>query len=112
MSVKFVRYTCAKKNHPVLRKDCEKCSEYRPCAQDGKWCFIGALLEEQEKIQESIIQMAAISPVERSSKGTETVTIFFGNGRYESAEVPREDFKAALKKQMQKAFCTQFMGGK
>lgn len=109
MSVKFVRYTYAKKNHPVLRKDCEKCSEYRPCAQDGKWCFIGALLVEQEKIQESIIQMAAISPVESISKDTSTVTIFFGNGRYESAEVSREDFKAALRKQMEKTLGMQFM---
>ena len=112
MPTKFVRYTCTKKKHSVLRKDCEKCSEYRPCAQDGKWCFIGALLVQKEQIQESIIQRAAISPIERISKDNATVTIFLGNGRYESAAVFREDFKAALKKQMQKAFGPQFMGGK
>lgn len=111
MSVKFVRYTCAKKNHPVLRKDCEKCSEYRPCAQDGKWCFIGALLVEEGQIQESVMQREAISSVESISQDTATVTIFFGNGRYESAEVPRDDFRKALEKQMQKALGKRFIGG-
>ncbi len=45
---KFVRYTCNKKNVPVLRKDCEKCEKYNPCAKDGEWCFVGALVAELE----------------------------------------------------------------
>lgn len=112
MSVKFVRYTCAKKNHPILRKDCERCSEYRPCAEDGKWCFIGALLIDKEQVGSAILQSAKISQVERVLKDTTTVTVFFGNGRYEGAEVSKEGFKAALKKQMQEAFGMKFMGGK
>lgn len=108
MSVKFVRYTCAKKKHPVLRKDCEKCPEYRPCAEDGKWCFVGALLEENEPISESVVQSAAMSTLDRITKDTATITIFFGNGKYENAQVSREDFKAALKKEIQKGLGDQF----
>lgn len=108
MSVKFVRYTCAKKKHPVLRKDCEKCPEYRPCAEDGKWCFVGALLEEHEPISESVVQSAEMSTMDRIMKDPATITIFFGNGKYENAQVLREDFKAALQKEIQKGLGDQF----
>lgn len=40
---KIVSYTCNKKNEPTMRKDCMKCPEYNPCAQDGEWCFVGVL---------------------------------------------------------------------
>ena len=108
MPVKFVRYTCAKKKHPVLRKDCEKCPEYRPCAEDGKWCFVGALLEEREPILESFVQSTGMSAMDMIMKDPATITIFFGNGRYENAQVSREDFKAALQKEIKKGLGEPF----
>lgn len=44
----FVRYTCNKKNEPTMREDCKKCPQYNPCGKEGKWCFVGALVEEVE----------------------------------------------------------------
>lgn len=112
MSAKFVRYTCAKKNHPVLRKDCEICPEYKPCAQDGKWCFVGALLCEEEFIWRGTIQPFEPSPIDKTSKDTASITISFGNGKYGSAEVPREDLREALEKQIAGAMKPRYSSGK
>lgn len=47
---KYIRYTCSRKNEPVFEKDCKRCPEYNPCAKDGKWCFIGALVAEHDPV--------------------------------------------------------------
>ena len=97
----FVRYTCNKKNVPVMRKDCEKCSEYNPCAKDGKWCFIGALIVEHDPgCAECTMPLMenAVAPVLRD---TSTVTIYLGNGM--EVDVLREDIKEQLKRDFYKA---------
>lgn len=43
-----MRYTCNKKSFPLFSKDCKNCPEYNPCAQDGKWCFVGAMENEHD----------------------------------------------------------------
>ena len=45
-----MRYTCNKKAFPDLKKDCLKCSEYNPCAEGGKWCFV-AVAQMVEKAE-------------------------------------------------------------
>lgn len=95
----FVRYTCNKKNAPALRKDCEKCKEYNPCAKDGKWCFVGALIAEHDSISAECTMPAmesAASPVLRDAS---TVIINLGDGMH--IDVLRED----IKKQLECDFC-------
>lgn len=98
---RFVRYTCNKKNVPVMRKDCEKCSEYNPCAKDGKWCFVGALIAEHDpacaECSMPLMENAA-APVLRD---TSTVTINLGSGM--EVDVLREDIKEQLKRDFYKA---------
>ncbi len=97
---KFVRYTCNKKNEPVYREDCLKCHEYNPCAKDGKWCFVGALVSEYDHIcAEAGIEAgkSAAMPVLRDMS---TITINFGNGM--KAEVLREEIKKQLERDFYK----------
>lgn len=42
-----MRFTCNKKAYPQFHKDCTNCSEYNPCAKDGKYCFVGAMENER-----------------------------------------------------------------
>ncbi len=78
---KEIRYTCVKKREPVFREDCMKCPEYKPCAIDGKWCFVGALIAEHDPMVENIsaplIENAAM-PVMRDMS---TVDINLGDGK-------------------------------
>jgi hypothetical protein len=42
-----MRYTCIKKEYPQFSKDCKECSEYNPCVNGGKYCFVGAMENER-----------------------------------------------------------------
>lgn len=89
-----MRYICNKKGEPVFEKDCKSCPEYNPCAKNGKWCFVGALIAENEPIcnENSIPNMkSASAPIMRD---TSIVTINLGNGC--SVDVLREDIKKQL----------------
>lgn len=90
----FIRYTCNKKNVPVLRKDCEKCEEYNPCAKDGKWCFVGALIAEHDQIFADCTMPIAESAAAPVLRDTSTVKINLGNGI--KIDVLREDIKKQL----------------
>lgn len=95
--IKHIRYTCNKKKHPVYRDDCRSCPEYNPCAKDGKWCFVGALITEHDMICEEVsrpIVESAAAPVMRDMS---TVTINLGDGM--KVDVLREDIKKALERE-------------
>lgn len=93
---RHIRYTCAKKKHPVLKKDCERCEMYNPCAKGGKWCFVGALIAEHEPalsesaVGESVLRAAA--PVLRDQS---TVTIHLDSKT--SVDISKEDLSAQIK---------------
>ena len=101
--VRFVRYTCNKKNEPTTREDCENCHEYNPCAKDGKWCFVGALVAEAENKRmsadmcEPVVQDMAM-PIMRDMS---TVTISLGNAQ--SVDVLREDIRKSLEDELYKS---------
>lgn len=98
---KHIRYTCNKKNKPVYRSDCKNCPEYNPCAKDGKWCFVGALLTEHDPLcaEASMPLMeSAAAPVMRDIS---TVTINLGNGM--AVDVLREDIKRQLERDFYKS---------
>lgn len=107
---KHIRYTCAKKEHPVLKADCEKCSEYIPCAKEGKWCFVGALVAEHEpNLSESAAVEFAGSSAAPMPKEQSAVTIYFGNKT--SADVSKEGFDAQFKKALLASLNRSFLGG-
>lgn len=90
----FVRYTCNKKNESAMREDCKNCSEYNPCAKDGKWCFVGALVAESGNVNGNKIcrtKQDIAMPIVRDMS---TVTIHFGNGQ--SVDVLREDIRKSI----------------
>lgn len=97
---KFVRYTCNKKNEPTMREDCMKCPEYNPCAQEGQWCFVGALYAECENTR-AYVDMTTpntanmVAPVMRDMS---TVKIPIGNGQ--SVEILKEDIERRLREEM------------
>lgn len=95
---KFIRYTCNKKNIPVMRKDCEKCSSYDPCAKDGKWCFVGALVAEHDPVCAEFTMPLMESAAAPVLKDTSTVTINLGDGV--TVDVLREDMKNQMKKDL------------
>lgn len=95
---KFVRYTCNKKNVTVMRKDCEKCSEYNPCAKDGKWCFVGALVVEHDPICVEASNEAAQNAAMPVMRDMSTVTINLGDGM--TVNVLREDIKKQLERDL------------
>ena len=97
----FVRYTCNKKNVPVMRHDCEKCSEFNPCARDGKWCFVGALAAEHDPICAECIRPLTESAAAPILRDTSTVTINLGNGM--EVDVLREDIEKQLKRDIYRA---------
>lgn len=108
---RHIRYTCAKKKHPVLKKDCEKCEMYNPCAKDGKWCFVGALIAEHEPaLSESATKecvSCAVAPVLRDQS---TVTIHLGEGT--SVDVSKEDFMVQLKNSLNSSISRVFDPGR
>lgn len=93
----FVRYICNKKNTPVLREDCKDCSEHNPCAKDGKWCYIGALVVESAA-EGGYIARGSVNITENLAmpvmRDMSTVTIHLGDGQ--SVDVLREDMKKRL----------------
>lgn len=95
---KFVRYTCNKKNVPVMRKDCEKCSEYNPCAKDGKWCFVCALVAEHDAMFLEASNEAAQNATMPVMRDMSTVTINLGAGM--TVDVLREDMKKQLERDL------------
>ena len=105
---KEIRYTCAKKREPVFREDCMKCPEYKPCAIDGKWCFVGALIAEHDPMAENasapLIENAAM-PVMRDMS---TVDINLGDGK--KISVLREDIKKQLERELYKGIGLQYGG--
>lgn len=77
---KFVKYICNKKNITVLREDCKKCEEYNPCAKNGKWCFVGALIEEHDQMLEECALPNSESADASVLQDMSTVTINLGDG--------------------------------
>ncbi len=77
-----------------------KCPEYNPCAKDGQWCFVGALIMEYENEKACadacapmVAEMAA--PVMRDMS---TVKIPIGNGQ--SVEVLKENIERQIRETM------------
>lgn len=101
--VRFVRYTCNKKNEPTTREDCKTCPEYTPCGKDGKWCFVGALVAEAEKTRMSadLIEPMAQDIAMPIMRDMSTVTINLGNGQ--SVDVLREDIRKSLEDELYKS---------
>ena len=92
----FVRYTCNKKNTPIMRDDCKGCPEYNPCAKNGRWCFVGALVIESENERACAdVKMPLTGDLTSPNlRDMSTVTIHFGNGQ--TADVLKEDIKTKL----------------
>ena len=106
--MRFVRYTCNKKNEQTMREDCKSCPEYDPCGNEGKWCFVGALVagventRMSENMCESITQDVAM-PIMRDMS---TVTINIGNGQ--SFDVSREDIIKSIEKELYKGLMLNY----
>lgn len=101
MKTKYARYTCNKKNDPVLRQDCMSCPEYNPCAKDGEWCFAGALVAEHDPLCAEASMPAAESAAAPVLRDMSTVTINLGNGT--KVDVLREDIKKQLERELYKS---------
>lgn len=100
MSRKFVTYTCNKKNEPTMKEDCMNCPEFNPCAQDGQWCFVGALIMEYEntKACADVTMPNAANMVAPVMRDMSTVKIPVGNGQ--SVDVLRENIEKAIREQI------------
>jgi hypothetical protein len=94
---KYIRYTCNKKNEPVFKLDCVTCPEYNPCAKDGKWCFIGALVEKNDQMCSEAHMPSAESAAAPILRDMSTVTINLGDGM--KVEVLHEDIKKQLEQE-------------
>ncbi len=92
--IKHVRYTCNKKKEPVYREDCKNCPEYNPCAMDGKWCFVGALVAEHDPLYADAAIPAAENAAAPVMRDMSTVTINLGDGV--KVDVLRDDIKRQL----------------
>ena len=107
---RHIRYTCAKKRDPVLKKDCEKCEMYNPCAKDGKWCFVGALIAEHKP---AISESAALESVSCAAasvlRDQSTVTIHLGGGT--SVDISKQDFAAQVKESLFSSLNNSFFKG-
>lgn len=93
---RFIRYTCNKKNIQMLKDECKKCSEYNPCAQDGEWCFVGALVVEEVADESRAVGNLALnydSNAMPNSRNDEKVSLHFDNTRI---DVSREDFLKSI----------------
>lgn len=103
---KFIQYTCNKKNAPVMRNGCENCPEYNPCAKDGKWCFVGALVIAHDPLCAEAHMPSASGAAAPVLRDMSTVTINFGDG--EKVDALREDFEKKLKSNFYKAVGLMF----
>lgn len=107
---RHIHYTCAKKEHPVLKKDCEKCSEYIPCAKEGKWCFVGALVAEHEpNLSESVAGESVASSTAPVLRDQSTVTIHLDGCT--SVDVSKEDLAEQIKKALLSSLSLNFGQG-
>ena len=86
---KYIRYTCNRKNEPVLKKDCKRCPEYNPCAKDGKWCFVGALVAEHDPVCAEASPPSAENAAALVMRDLSTITI----------NLLREDIKRTLERE-------------
>ena len=100
---RFVRYTCNKKNEPTRREDCKSCPEYDPCGKNGKWCFVGALVDEAEnkRMSDDMIEHMAQDMAMPIMRDMSTVKINLGNGQ--SVDVLREDIRKSLEDELYKS---------
>ena len=95
---KHICYTCNKKNEPVFREDCKNCPEYNPCAKDGNWCFVGALVLEYDPICAEASMPSAESAAAPVLRDMSTVTIHLRNEQ--KVDVLREDIKKQLEQEL------------
>lgn len=104
----YVRYTCNKKNTAVLRKDCKSCPEYNPCAKNGKWCFVGALVAETENKRASadVIMPNTENLAMPNLRDMSTVTINLGGGQ--STDILREDIIKSIQQEIYKDIMIKF----
>ena len=86
---KYIRYTCNRKNEPVLKKDCKRCPEYNPCAKDGKWCVVGALVAEHDPVCAEASTPSAENAAAPVMRDLSTITI----------NLLREDIKRTLERE-------------
>lgn len=101
---RHICYTCAKKKHPVLKKDCEKCEMYNPCAKDGKWCFVGALIAEHEPaLSTSAMGETAVCSAAPVLRDQSTVTIHLY-----SKDMSKEDLSVQIKKALYSSINSSF----
>lgn len=107
---RHISYTCAKKKHPVLKKDCEKCEMYNPCAKDGKWCFVGALIvEHKPALSTSATGEASVCAVAPVLRDQSTVTIHFDNKT--SVDIPKEILEDQIKRALYSSLNSSFNRG-
>ena len=106
--MRFVRYTCNKKNEPTKREDCKRCPEYDPCGKEGKWCFVGALVAESEntRMSENMCEPIAQDVAMPIMRDMSTVTINIGNGQ--SFDVSRENIIKSIEKELYKGLTLNY----
>lgn len=106
---RYVRYTCNKKNEPTLRKDCESCPEFNPCAKDGEWCFVGALVAECENTKACAeLTMPNIeNATAQILRDMSTVNIPIGNGQ--SVAVLKENIKKSIESAIYKSVREEYL---
>ena len=101
---KFIRYTCNKKNVQTFKDECKKCSEYNPCAQDGEWCFVGALAVEEVADESCAIGNLALnhdSNVIPNLRNDEKTSLYFDNTRI---DISHEDFLKSIEQSIYESF--------
>lgn len=76
------------------------CPEYNPCARDGQWCFVGALIAECEntKACSDLKMQNAANMVVPMMRDMSTVKISVGNGQ--SVEMSKEDIEKQIRETM------------
>lgn len=106
---RYVRYTCNKKNEPTLREDCESCPEFNPCAIEGQWCFVGALVAECEntKACADITMPNVANMVAPVMRDMSTVNIPIGNGQ--SVAVLKEDIERSIENAIYKSVREEYL---
>lgn len=104
---RHIRYTCAKKKHPVLKKDCKKCEMYDPCAKGGKWCFIGALIAEHEPVfSENATGEASACAAAPVLRDQSTITIHLDSKS--SVDISKEDLLVQIEKKLYSSINREF----
>ena len=102
MASDYVRYTCNKKNEPTTREECKECPEYNPCAIEGKWCFVGALVAkiEDEKACADAVMVNAERLAMPNAIDATSVNVFMVN--IENRKTLRDDILKAVRKEIYK----------